>query len=263
MGLRAIYNAKSDIPESVQSYYVERGGKWVLDVDAADGFSLGKTEELKTENNRLTTELAATKKQVEAFGEAKPEDLAKLREENERLKNAQPTDKDLEARVREKVEQQTEQIKKEANKKVAEAEELSGKSRKQLDSILHENAIHAALAKTRLAENGAAILQLALKDKVRVVDDGEGGRAVRVFDANGNPRASLDPDKKYMDVDELLGEFKTNDTYKAFFLADKPPSGTGSNQPAPGGTPGRQAPPPAGGTGEPFGIERMKFARGS
>ena len=46
MGLRATYAKVEDIPDDAKTLYVEKDGRWVLDVDAVDGVSLADTAKM-------------------------------------------------------------------------------------------------------------------------------------------------------------------------------------------------------------------------
>ena len=114
----------------------------------------------------------------------------------------------------------------------AHAQELVSKStlignlNSELETLLIDNAVSAAIS----AANGNSTLLLPhVKQQVSMVKGDDGKYAAVVLDANGTERFSMTNAGHRMGVDELVNEFKVNDTYKSAFVSGNTGGGAGGS----------------------------------
>jgi hypothetical protein len=179
VSLKAIIDKLDTIPEAQRALYVERDGKFMLDVEAAsaeEAFASG----LKRNRDETLRELAAAKKKLAAWDGVDPEEYKKLRtsaEEAERKKATAEGDfKSLEKQLVDR-----------------HAVELKGKDERigKLNGALERHLVQAELRKVIAARKGMADMTDLLVEhgarfvRVRETDD---GFAAVVTDERGNPR---------------------------------------------------------------------------
>ncbi len=95
-----------------------------------------------------------------------------------------------------------------------------------LETQLVDNAVSSALT----AANGNSTLLLPhVKQQVKMVKGEDGKYGAIVVDAKGVERFSMTKAGERMGVDELVGEFKVNDTYKSAFTNGNSGGGAGGS----------------------------------
>ena len=99
-----------------------------------------------------------------------------------------------------------------------------------LEQQLIDNAAGAAIS---AAKGNSPLLLPHIKQHIKMIQGENGEYQATVIDAAGNERFSLVEAGKPMGISELVGEFKTNDTYKMAFTPDNSGGGGGGGE---GGT---------------------------
>lgn len=229
MALLPILDSIDSLPEALREHYRKDGDRFVLDVTPTDGWKL---DDISTLEATLTKERKARKdaesslKAWSKLGEDPDEIAAKLKDADG-SKGATP--KDLEERIRAEREKMQAAFEKEKQAMVTERD----KARTKLQQTLLERSISEGLAEHRLAKGGAKAIRSLIRERLRVVEDGDDFRVV-VLDEDGNEAYSKRSGSagKHMTVaeaidgvkDELPSLFEASDTRGT---GTKPGSGSG------------------------------------
>lgn len=190
------------IDESQQSLYVEKDGKFVLDVEPTGGFALENVDGLKSALGSERQRARDLESKVKQFGDLDPSSLQdKLQKLNE-LESIDPekeADKIAEAKAQAKVEQLLSKHKEEINT----VSESANKYKSMLEKVLIDQAAQKALMDAKGDAKTVDLLLPHLKSSVRLNDKFE----VEVTDPNGNIRIG-DSDGNPMTLVQLATEFK-------------------------------------------------------
>ena len=235
MAIKAIVAKLEDAAENVRSLY--RAGtadegledKFVLDVEASDGFNLENVEGLKTALSSERTEHGKTKAKVKAFEGIDPvkakEAIAKIEE----LGTLDPK-KDVDRLVDEKVKAQLDQVnERHQNELTARDKKIEGR-----DALLRQTLVHDAALKAIVAEKGDPDLLLPhILPRIQLeLDEDDTGKIVpktKVLDASGNVRIG-DSQGNPMKIEGLVGELKKHEKFSKLFEGSGH-SGTGEEPP--------------------------------
>ena len=235
MAIKAIVAKLEDAAENVRSLY--RAGtadegledKFVLDVEASDGFNLENVEGLKTALSSERTEHGKTKAKVKDFEGIDPvkakEAIAKIEE----LGTLDPK-KDVDRLVDEKVKAQLDQVnERHQNELTARDKKIEGR-----DALLRQTLVHDAALKAIVAEKGDPDLLLPhILPRIQLeLDEDDTGKIVpktKVLDASGNVRIG-DSQGNPMKIEGLVGELKKHEKFSKLFEGSGH-SGTGEEPP--------------------------------
>ncbi len=238
MGLLAFYKTKEEIPEAAQSFYVEKDGLFLLDVDAVDGMGLADTTKLKTalskERDRATAAeklakkfegiedpaaaIAAVKKLEELGDLDSIEDLSEKHKKQVELAQTQAK----EAFDREKLKLET----KHATDVKGLQENLTG-TEGQLRKEMVTNAAMRAIEKSGGSKSTVLLLPyIGSRTKVERGEDGK--HIMQMMDDAGNvmTTAALGSVED-MGMDEFVDTLKTQTQFAHAFEAN-PASGSGA-----------------------------------
>lgn len=226
MAIKAIIAKLEDAAENVRSLYragtAEEGaeGKFVLDVDPADGFGLENVEGLKTALSAERTEHGRTKQKVKAFEGIDPEKAKAAIAKVDELGDLDPK-KDVDRLVEEKVKAQLEQVNERHTAELAKKDKkIEGR-----EALLRSTLVHDAALKAIVAEKGDPDLLLPHvlpSVKLDLDEDEEAGTItpkVKVLDASGNVRIG-DSQGNPMKIEGLVGELKKHDKFSKLFEGD-------------------------------------------
>lgn len=248
MALRAFYTKKDDIPEDLAELYVEKEGKWLLDVEAVEGLGLADVGKLKsalqTEReraNKAETSLkrfdgiedpaaaASALKKLKELGDIDAiEDLSEKHKQQVELAKAQA--KEAFDRERLKLE---EKYNTDLTSVRQELENTGGQLRKEMV----RNAALRAIEK----HGGGKSINLLLpfiesRTKVEKGDDGQ--MVMKVLDEKGQPltTAALGSVAD-MGLEEFVGMLKQSKDYAHVFEGSQASgSGAGSGSGSGGGS---------------------------
>jgi hypothetical protein len=268
--LKSVVTDIATVPEDRRSFYVEKDGKFVLQVEAADGFALENVTGLKTALESERANLRAEKdkfrpfegldaaaaraaiERVAAFGDVDPQVAKDAVKTAARLAQFDP-EKEADRLAKERFENSKAQLltafEGEKTKLAGDLTETKGKlerTTKQLNELLKNHTIATELTKLEPIEEARDVLEMMAGNFVRLVETDTGMKAV-VVDGAGNPRTKTgDASSGFasipVSVAEMLAEMK--ESKKALFKPSKDVSGLGTN---PQG--GRQA---VGGEANPY-----------
>lgn len=177
-------------------------------------------EKVTAKNQELLGKLKAAQEKAKDL----PEDFSV-----ERWEQLQQVEKDFEASGK-KVDEQVASVKEQMTTAHSAEMKKLGDENKRLSSALESQLIDNTLTQSILAANGNAPLLLPhIKTQIRMVQDDNGNFSTVVVDPNGNERFSLKQAGEKMTIDELVGEFKVNDTFKSAFRPDNSGGGAGGS----------------------------------
>lgn len=250
MGLRAFYATKEDIPEDQQSLYVEKDGKWMLDVDAVEGVGLADANGLKSALQKERTRADNAEKKLKTFDGIEDADAAR----SAMKKLAELGDLDAIEDLDEKHKQQLALAKSQAedafNREKAKLEakynEDLGSVRKQLDgtqSQLRKELVRNAAMRAVEKHGGAKSLGLLLpfiESRTLVEPADDGTMKMKMIGDNGQPltTAALGSVED-MGMEEFVGMLKQNQEFASAFAGNQASgSGAGSGSGSGGGTGG-------------------------
>jgi len=204
------------LPEALREFYTKGDdGKYTLNVESAEGFSLENVQGLKT---ALSTEKGGRKTAEDALKAMKDQvgdlDLVKAREaitENEALKSANSSDK---------IKLQIESAVRTATTKLAEENAAFKikveKADKLVDHALRRSAHTAAIVK---AKGVPELLLPHLENATKLKFDDKGNHSIEVVDAQGTMRYSMKSGSGTtpMGLDELVEEMKVSPIFSRAF----------------------------------------------
>jgi len=221
MGLKAVVDNLDGLEESVSSLYVERNGKFWLDVDPVGGVELDDVSKLKNSLSAARAERDEAKTKLKPF--SKIEDPEAALEALEKVKDMADWDPDKE--VAEKVKAREAQLIKAHEADLAKANKRGENAEGQLKDVLVKNAameaIQAAGGKIKLLlphvlqsvrmkqnDNGVYITEVVGEDGLQ-----------RIGDSQGNP----------ITIPQFVDELKGSEDFDSAF------NGTGSSGSGAGG----------------------------
>jgi hypothetical protein len=209
--LKAIVTNLEEIDEGLRGFYVQKDGKFFLNVTPVDGFQLDNTQGLKTalgaERNNVSVlqaqlkpyeglDAAAARTAIErlaAFGDITPEAAKTAAETAARLQALDP-EKQAEQIANTKLETFKGQISAQYNLKETEfttkikgLEDTNASLVGQLQTLMADNAIQAEVAKANPLDDARDAVELLVGKFVKTSMK-EGKVIVQVLDTNGNPR---------------------------------------------------------------------------
>jgi hypothetical protein len=224
--LKAIIAKLEDANENVRSLYragtAEEGteGKFVLDVEPADGFTLENVDGLKSALSAERTAHGQAKAKVKAFDGLDPEVARAAIAKVEELKDLDPK-KDVDRIVEEKVGAQLTQLN---DRHQSELTALNKRIARR-DALLKKTLVEDQALKAIVAEKGDPDLLLPHvlpSIQLELEDDDEADRIqpkVKVLDAAGNVRIG-DSAGNPMKIEGLVGELKKHDKFSRLFEGD-------------------------------------------
>ena len=228
MAIKAIVTKLDDAPEALREHYAEKGGKFVLSVDAVDGFALEDVSGLKTALGKERTQRERLEQDVVKFKDLDPDRARTALTELEELKKLDPS-KEADKIANTKFEAAKAQLIEKHGADLKAKDDRIGVLTGAVDSLVREQRATAAIA----AAKGSVDLLLphVLKNTRTVEKDGR--FLVEVVDADGNVRIG-DGKGTPLDLDGLVAEMRASDTFARAFDGEGH-SGSGKQQDAPGG----------------------------
>lgn len=225
MALRAVIDKAEDIPAAFASEYVEKDGKFYLDLD--------NTLTSHTALHSLTTALATLKREkktlqdrvtnLEAKTAGLPDDFdparyADITAELETLKNDPNRDKDTEQKLQKERERYEQRLRDAEAKRLAD---LRAKEEeiKERDDLIHatlvDGGLTEALVKSGIAKEFMGATRALLRSSVKVRKGDDGKR-----------HAVVDTDLGEVDIDKFVENWSKSDDGKPFVT---PAKGSGSH----------------------------------
>lgn len=210
--------------EAMQAEYTKQeDGRFLLKVDAVDGFSLENVEGLKNTVATLRQEVGDGKTKLKSFEGL---DAAKAREAIAKLEEMK--DWTPEQKVKEQIDAAVKEIKSKAETDLAGANETAQTLRAQLQKVLVDNAARTALGKMKLIDGVDVDLLMPHIHQAVAVKEVDGQQVVRVRGEAGGDRVTMKQGStEPMGLEEFVGLLPTMPQFKGLF-ASSGKTGTGT-----------------------------------
>ena len=176
------YTLESEIPEALKAHYVNKDGKWTIDIEGAT--SVERVAEFRDKNITLTKEIADIKAMWDGFSKDEVAALIAKKEEIEgaKIKN--------EGELQTKLKERTDAMKADYDKKIADLERIKASQEHQLaeviiDKTLIEEATKLGLrpeAAEDLVNRGRAVFKLVDGKPVAYNREGK-----EIYDTDASP----------------------------------------------------------------------------
>jgi hypothetical protein len=223
--LRAVVEKAEDVPENLKSEYVEKDGKFYLDLDGTISTHTSilplniamnnLKKEKKTLQDRLTLLEAKTTGLPDDFDPAKYADVVA---ELETLKKDPDRDKDAEAKLQKERERYEQRLRDAEAKRVADLKAKDGEINER-DTLIHETLVDGGLTEALVKHGVAKEFMGATRALLR------GSVKVRKGD-DGKRHAVVDTDLGEVDIDHFVENWSKSDDGKPFVVQAK---GSGSH----------------------------------
>lgn len=226
MALKAIIDKLDGVAEGLREIYrtgtKEEGleGKFVLQVEGADGWALENVSGLKTALGRERTRAESAEKKVAKFGELDPDTVKASLDRLTELESLDPK-KEADRLAQAKIDAATKQLIEKHNQEMQTATGRLAKLGKTVETLMVDNVAIKALEGHK---GNVDLLLPHVKSQVRL-KDGEDG-VVEVVDREGNVRIG-DAQGKPMTVDQLVEEMSKSEKFAQGF-AGSGHSGSGA-----------------------------------
>lgn len=231
MALKAVIEKLEEVPEATRTLYQERDGRFVLDVEPAEGFALEDVGGLKSTLGKEMTRRKALEKTVEQYKDIDPEKAREALLKLEELGNIDPH-KEADKIVEQRVKAATGQIVEKHTKEMDALRNENKSLQASFQSLLIDNAATAALAE---AKGSVDLLLPHVQRQTRVRRLEDGRHIVEVVDKDGTVRignSKGDP----MTISDLVQEMRKSEAYGRAFEGTGN-SGSGMQPPKPGASP--------------------------
>jgi ribosomal protein S13 len=241
MPLKSIVAKLDDVNEAQRAFYragtAEEGleGKFILDVDASDGFTLENVDGLKRALATERSEHGAAKRSLKAFEGIDPEKAKTAIAKIDELGDIDPK-KDVDRLVEEKIQARVTQI----NERHETEKTSLSKRIEARDALLRQTLVQDAALQAISAEKGDPDLLLPhvlpkIKLDLAEGDDGKLTTKIHVLDEKGNTRIG-DSQGNDMTIGQLVGDMKKHEKFSRLFEGSGH-QGSGDNNPPrkPGG----------------------------
>jgi len=218
--LKAIIDTVDGLPDAVKEHYKQGDdGKYVLTVEAVNGFSLEDVTGLK---NALGKERSTRESLEKAAAKFKDLDPDKAREALAKLAELSEIDpkKEADKLAQVKVDAIKAQLLESHSKDIKARDEALSTYRSQIEKLLVDSAATAALAE---AKGSVDLLLPHIRNAARVVEK-DGVFAVEIVSPDGAPKVNAKGDN--MSIKELVAEMRQSDVFGRAFEASGN-SGTG------------------------------------
>jgi hypothetical protein len=233
MALKAILASLDGIDDATKALYVEKDGKFVLDVEPVDGFSLEDVSGLKTALGKERTTREKLEKDVIKFKDLDPDKARAALTELDELKKIDPAS-EADKIANTKFEAAKAQLLQKHEGEMGEIKTRNGFLEGQIGALLIDNAATLALAE---AKGSVDLLLPHVRAHTRVKEV-DGKFVVEVVDKDGNAKIA-DSKGTPMDIKGLVAEMRQSDTFGRAFEASGN-SGTGKTPGNGGGGGGTQ-----------------------
>lgn len=244
MALALTIEKLEDVDEGVRTLYVEKDGKFHLDVDGIDQVTTAAIKAATTKANREAAELRIKAKSWEKFGKS-PEELEQLLTDHEELvklrEERELTEAEKKGQWDQLKQQMNEKHQSELRKKdlaIEEERQRQVQLRKSIESHLIQSAAISAISEHKGIPR---LLLPVVANHIRIKED-SGKFNVEVVDESGEPRVNGKGDP--LTLSEFVGEMQSDEVYgRAFEGTGSSGSGTRPGQAtgAPPGGPSRRS----------------------
>lgn len=226
MKLKAVLTSLEDLSDELKALYEEKDGKFYLQVEPVEGWSLEDVQGLKSSLAKERENVGKLEADLKKFEDIDPKKARDALSKVEEMAGWTPEEK-----VREQIEAREKKLVEKHSRELEERDSKVSTLTTQLEKHLVESAATAALTKHK---GNVELLLPHVRSQVRVEADKEGNFTARVVGPDGTPRLSpKQGSTDQMSIDELVETMREMPTYAAAF------EGTGASGSGAGGSTGR------------------------
>lgn len=233
MALKAILASLDGIDDATKALYVEKDGKFVLDVETVEGFALEDVSGLKTALGKERTARENAERLTAAFKDIDPAKAKEALAKVEEWGNLDPS-KEADKIANSKFEAAKTQLLEKHTGELTSRDERIGHLTKTVEGLLIDAAATSALAE---AKGSVELLLPHVRAHTRVKEV-DGKFQVEVIDKDGNAKIA-DSKGTPMDIKGLVAEMRQSDAFGRAFEGSGN-SGTGKTPGNGGGAGGGQ-----------------------
>lgn len=253
MAFKYVLETLDGLSDSVKAEYSKVDGKFYLQVEGMvpqERLDEQKTkvDEFRTNNTKFMKENDELKKVVDSYGDISPDDAKKYKEQNTSGFKFDPENSDVKTHVNGLVENRTEKMREDFDKKILESEQAGKKSAARLSKLLVDDALKSAAIESKVKNEALQDVILRGGQRFKVVDG-----VVVAQDDKGDTIFGKDG-KTPQTINEWLGE--RNEDSPHWFETSKGGGGRQSDNV-------NQSSGAANKGDAPRGINRMREARAS
>lgn len=227
MVLRAVIDNAEEVPESLSNEYVEKDGKFYLDLDGSLNTHsaiiplANSLAGVRKENKALKDKLTALESRVAGLpDDFDPSKYADIVAELETLKKDPNRDKDAEAKLQKERERYEQRLRDAEARRVADLKAKEDEI-KERDDLIHETLVDGgltdALVKHGIAKEFMGATRALLRGSVKVKKGDDGKR-----------HAIVDTDLGEVDIDKFVENWSKSDDGKPFVVPARGSGGHGS-----------------------------------
>lgn len=212
--LDAILATLDGLDENLTTHYVEKDGKFHLDVKSVDGFALENIIGLKNSLAASRNDHTKSSTLLKQFGDLTPEQALEAIDKVKEMANFSSDDK-----VQEQIKAATEEIKKKFGIDLETANASTKSANDQLENLLITEAIRSAFdgCEKKLIDNSLELIMPHLKSKIGLIDK-DGIKVPVVYGENRVPRLSmLQGNTDDMAISEYVNEISLDAKFSPFF----------------------------------------------
>lgn len=231
MALKAMLDKIEDLSSDIQAHYVEKDGKFFLDVTTVDGLELSDPRGLKSALSKEKDNASKAKKELSAFADIDP---VKAREALAKIDEIAGWTPDANAKEAQELfeKQMTEKLEKERKTQLAKFEEEQNKLTTRnglLEKELQRTMIDMAATTAISDAGGVPELLLHKVTSAMRMHEADGKFQAVIVDESGTPQLSTKAGEyqKFMSVEEYVAELKENEILAPAFKGTGA-SGTGT-----------------------------------
>ncbi len=237
MTLEAVLESIDELDPVIQKEYVEKNGKFYLDVSEVDGFALEDVRGLRATVSKERQNVKEANDRAKEFDGLDSSEVREALEKVKKLKGMAP-----DAKNKEQIDAQVAQIKAKFDKDLVEKDGLIGELEKDLCEHLISAAAAAAIGDHNPREGGIELLMPHVTKQTRIDKGSDGKRIAKIINSDGTVRVSeLQGSTADMEIKELIEVMAKNPTYAPAFDGSGAIGGGTTPKPSqPGGRPGPQ-----------------------
>ena len=176
------YPNQTEVPEALREFYVEKDGKYVIDIEGA--VAAERLAEFRDKNITLTKEIDVLKKTWEGF---EPDEVKELIAKKAEIEGAKiKSESEFQAKLKER----TDAMKAESDKKIAELEKAKAENEARLAEVIIDRALLDEGNKLGLRPEAADFLTTIGRKTFRMengVPVAYGPDGKQLFDTEANP----------------------------------------------------------------------------
>lgn len=214
MALKAVLTSIDEAPEAIRGEYTERDGKFILNVEAVDGYALEDVTGLKTALGKERTRAERLEKDVVKFKDLDPERARSALLELEELKKIDPAS-EADKIANTKFEAAKSQLLEKHSGELVSRDDRIGFLSGTVDELVRKQRATAVIAG---AKGSVDLLLPHVLANTRTVER-DGKFTVDVIDASGNVRIG-DAKGNPMTLENLIAEMRQSSVYAPAFEGD-------------------------------------------